>query len=202
MKLKRLLSVVCAVLCMACLCIAPVYADTDGTEMNVAEASKLEIQLGPEWVGVEFQLKTDVGMYPDVIPVGEDGVLRLEIGGSSTYILSCLNSSVAIPEVNEDGTAAEVPSEGDAVTEAPVEDAAPDVEQAPVEQPDAEAPDESAPDVEENTVAGIPVKHLVLFGGGLVLAVGGLIAIRFVSNRRKEGGNGYYDDDEYDDDED
>ena len=61
----------------------------------------LEIQLGQSWAGVEFQLKTDVGMYPGVITVGEDGVLKLEIGGSENYILSCLNSGTSIPVPEE-----------------------------------------------------------------------------------------------------
>ena len=36
---------------------------TDGTELQVAEPASLEIQLGAEWAGVEFDLKTDGGMY-------------------------------------------------------------------------------------------------------------------------------------------
>ena len=61
---------------------------TDGTEMQVLQPQQLEIQLGSNWAGVEFQLKTDAGLYPGTISVGEDGVLRLEIGGSSTYTLT------------------------------------------------------------------------------------------------------------------
>lgn len=72
---------------------------TDGTEMQVLQPQQLEIQLGSNWAGVEFQLKTDAGLYPGTISVGEDGVLRLEIGGSSTYTLTCLNSSAPVPDV-------------------------------------------------------------------------------------------------------
>ena len=36
---------------------------TDGTELQVAEPASLEIQLGAEWAGVEFELKTDAGLY-------------------------------------------------------------------------------------------------------------------------------------------
>ena len=63
---------------------------TDGTEMQVMEAEQLEVQLGKEWTGREFQLKTDAGLYPGTITVGEDGVLRTELGGSSRYILTCM----------------------------------------------------------------------------------------------------------------
>ena len=37
---------------------------TDGTEMQVLQPQQLEIQLGSNWAGVEFQLKTDAGLYP------------------------------------------------------------------------------------------------------------------------------------------
>ena len=57
---------------------------TDGTELQVAEPASLEIQLGADWTGVEFELKTDAGVYPGDVIVGEDGVLRLEIGGSKS----------------------------------------------------------------------------------------------------------------------
>ena len=63
---------------------------TDGTEIQVMEAEQLELQLGKEWAGTEFQLKTDAGLYPGTITVGEDGVLRTELGGSTRYILTCM----------------------------------------------------------------------------------------------------------------
>ena len=66
----------------------PAYADTDGSEIQVVSPSYLEVQLGPAFAGTEFQFRTDTGIYPGLIQVGEDGVLRLEIGGSSHYILS------------------------------------------------------------------------------------------------------------------
>lgn len=62
---------------------------TDGTELQVAEPASLEIQLGADWAGVEFELKTDAGMYPGDVVVGDDGVLRLEIGGSKSYSFDC-----------------------------------------------------------------------------------------------------------------
>ena len=199
-KFKKLITSFGTALCALCLCIAPVYADTDGTELQVTEASTLEIQLGADWAGVEFQLKTDVGMYPNTLSVGDDGVLRLEIGGSSTYILSCLNSTVAVPEAPVAGVEVEVqPTETPVSDEGP--DKEPDAEQNTSEQTDPETPDapeaESEPD--DGTVAGIPIKHIVIFGGGLLLAVGGLIAIKVVSKRREE--HDEYDDDDYEDEE-
>ena len=100
-KLKKILITCTFIMSIFCFCCIPVKADTDGTELNVLAPSKLEIQLGQDWSGVQFQLKTDVGLYPEEITVGEDGVLRLEIGGSSTYILTCLNSEVAAPSPDQ-----------------------------------------------------------------------------------------------------
>ena len=53
-------------LVLLCLCIfmgQTVHADTDGTEIQILEPSYLEIQLGIDWAGTEFQLRTDMGLY-------------------------------------------------------------------------------------------------------------------------------------------
>lgn len=213
-RFKKLMAVLCAAVCAFSLMATPVYADTDGTEIQVAESSQLEIQLGTAWSGAEFQLRTDVGMYPDTIIVGEDGVLRLEIGGSSTYTLTCLNSAVTAPQVGEvdigfvestDTPEAEEPAQTDSAEEAVPDESAP---QDPAGQDETEAEPDAAPTPdeehqdettqEEGTLAGIPIMHIVLFGGGLLLAAGGLIAIRIVSKRREDRDD-YYDD--YDDDD-
>lgn len=154
-----------------------VYAaeGTEGTEMQVLQPQQLEIQLGSDWAGVEFQLKTDAGLYPGTIPVGEDGVLRLEIGGSTTYILTCLNSSTPVPDV----------------VQAPAtDDDTPEIitTQDPGSEPDDEAEQPADTDMnpatEPNTISGIPVLHIVLFGGGLLIAVAALIGMRIASRHR------------------
>ncbi len=193
MKIK-IAKAVALVLAMVCLLCFPVPASaaaqgTDGTELEVIQPQNLEIQLGESWAGVEFELKTDAGMYPGVIIVGEDGILRLEIGGSENYILSCLNSSVEIPIPGETSPAEEV-------TE-PVED--PSEETDPTaETLDAETvPSESLPEeTQEGMLGGIPVKHLVLFGGGLILAIGALVGINFYQKRSGKSNNSEEDDDE------
>jgi len=148
------------------------FADTDGTELQVIKAETLEVQLGEEWAGVQFQLMTDAGIYPEKIVVSDDGILNLELGGSSKYTLSCLNSSVAVPdqdEISED------------------EDKERDVENAAEEkQNDRKSND--------RTVAGIPIAHIVLFSGGMIIAIAGLVIMKFVSRYRSE------DQDEYDED--
>ena len=87
--LQYILSLVCVII--AVLIPQTVFAKdgTDGTELQVMEPEKLEVQLGVDWAGTEFQLKTDAGLYPGTITVDQDGVLRLEIGGSKSYVLSC-----------------------------------------------------------------------------------------------------------------
>ena len=75
----------------------PAFADTDGSEIQVVSPSYLEVQLGPAFAGTEFQFRTDTGIYPGLIQVRGDGVLRLEIRGSSHYILSCVSTGVTTP---------------------------------------------------------------------------------------------------------
>ena len=193
-KIAKAMALLLAMVCIFCF---PVSASataqgTDGTELEVIQPSNLEIQLGESWAGVEFELKTDAGMYPGVITVGEDGVLRLEIGGSENYILSCMNSTVEAPIPGETLPAAEETAPADAsdaeATEAlePAED--------PTEDTAADQTDpEQAP---EGTVAGIPITHIALFGGGLVVAIGALVGIHFY--QKKQQSNRPEDDDEND----
>lgn len=99
-KTKTGIGVMLALLCCILMCTGVVYAtgdDTDGTELQVAQPVILEVQLGPQWAGVEFQLKTAVGLYPGTIAVGQDGILRTELGNSGSYVLSCLTLNAAVP---------------------------------------------------------------------------------------------------------
>mgnify|MGYP004526787341 CR=1 FL=1 len=173
MKSKTVKSflIVLSVLCLLCFPVqvmAETQQGTNGDELQLMEAEQLEIQLGTDWAGVEFQLKTDAGLYPGTIKVGQDGVLRIEIGGSSTYILTCLNSAVEVPEPTQDS--------------------------ATTEQPDSET-QSGTETAEENAVSGVPISHILLFGGGMVIAVGVLVAMHVVKKRRE-------DDTTYDDDDD
>lgn len=157
---KIILLAVITVMCLMCAPVQVLAASdgTNGDEFQLMEAEKLEIQLGEEWAGVEFQLKTDAGLYPRNIAVGGDGVLRLEIGGSKTYILSCLSSAVKTPEPSSNSDATESES-------------------------NKEVPSETA---ESSANAGfkIPVLHIVLFVGGLAVAIGVLIIMSIVKRRR------------------
>ena len=145
-------------LCVAMLCIlcfpvqvlAETKQGTTGDELQLMEAEKLEIQLGTDWAGVEFQLKTDAGLYPGTVKVGQDGVLRMEIGGSKSYILTCMNSAVEVPE----------PTQAPATTEQNSES-------------------------NEKATSGIPTLHIILFAGGMVIAIGTLIVMQVLKKKRE-----------------
>ena len=194
---KNILKCMALVLAMVCILCFPVPASataqgTDGTELEVIQPQNLEIQLGESWAGVEFELKTDAGMYPGVITVGEDGVLRLEIGGSENYILSCLNSTVEVPIPGETLQAEEETTPADESNMEPSENTDPTTDST-----EGIAPNQTDPESEaEGTVAGIPIAHLALFGGGLVVAIGGLIGIHFYQKKRQS--NASDEDDEND----
>lgn len=179
MRKRKALAAMLTVMAMSLMALNA-HADTDGTELQVAEPSQLTIQLGSDWAGVEFQLRTDSGVYPGTVVVDEYGVLSLEIGGSSTYELSCLGSPQAAPTLEPEPS--EAPESEPAETElTPVPSDA--VTPTPDEAGDA------------LTVYGIPVIHLAIFGGGLLVAIILLIALRFSRRRRHRW-------DEYDEDDD
>lgn len=161
-KLTKGILLILSLLCILCIPVTPVYAaqqGTDGSELQVVKAEQLEIQLGTSWSGVEFQLKTDAGVYPGTVKVGTDGVLRLEIGGSSQYILTCINSSTSIPEPEDTANST-------AQTQAP-------------------ATTEQNPESNEKAESGIPTLHIILFAGGMVIAIGTLIVMQILKKKRE-----------------
>ncbi len=185
MKYLKAIAAILALVCILCVPISVSAASqgTNGDELQLMQPQKLEIQLGAEWAGVEFELKTDAGMYPGTIPVGADGVLRLEIGGSESYILTCINSSVKAPTLDET-----VPDAGEPGSD-------------PVQNPEETDSSSEASDITptepegEKTVAGIPVKHIAMFGGGLLVAIGALVGMRFFG--KKNARSEEYEDEEY-----
>lgn len=167
-KIVKAVALILAMLCILCFPIpaSAVSQGTDGTELQVMKPQNLQIHLGEDWAGAGFELTTDAGKYPGIIVVGEDGVLRLEIGGSENYILFCLNSS------------ANFPFTGDELQQE-------EGSEAPTEPDEGTMPVESAPeDSKEGNQVQIPVKHMVLFGGGLILALVALAGIHYSQSKR------------------
>ena len=108
---KRLRLTLLAALCLAmCLCTTA-FADTDGTEPKITQQpDQLVLQLGTRWAGMEFELRTDAGVFPAPIVVDETGVLTMDLGGSTTYTLSCINSTVPIPSLTRPQSRSPIPS--------------------------------------------------------------------------------------------
>ena len=168
---RRLRVTLLAALCLAmCLCTTA-FADTDGTEPKITQQpDQLVLQLGTRWAGVEFELRTDAGVFPAPIVVDETGVLTMDLGGSTTYTLSCINSTVPIPDPE--------PTEPDTP---------PTTQQDPApSQPPTNNTSGS------NTRNVVPV---VFFLAALALAVVGLVAL-FLSRRSARQRYADWDDEE------
>lgn len=160
-----------AMLCLLCFPVqvsATTQQGTNGDELQLVEAQKLEIQLGTEWAGVEFQLKTDAGLYPGTVTVGKDGVLRTEIGGSTAYILTCLNSAVTVSEPTQDSATTEQQGQNNSETD--------------------------IAEIGKTSSTGIPALHIALFAGGMVIAVGVLVAMHMLKKHRET--DSVYDDED------
>ncbi len=188
LKAKPMLLTLAVSLCvLLLLCPVSVYADTDGTELQVTDQpDTLTIQLGQEWAGVEFELKTDAGLYPQPVVVSDAGVLTMELGGSKTYLLSVINSPVATPD------------SGSTESQAPQEPGEEGGQHSQLNQgEDGISANEPPADQDTNLIRGIPNMHLFLFGGGLVVSIAALVAMWIFKRRR----NRYDTEDEDDYDE-
>ena len=164
-RIRRLAASLIATLAVTCFLCPAALADTDGTEIQVAQPDKLVLQLGTRWAGVEFELRTDAGVFPVPVVVDDSGVLKMDLGGSKTYTLTCINSSVPIPDPGtESGSSPEGTQPPDSQT----------ADTVPQDGPAPAAPART-----------IPTTHLVLFFGGLIAAVGGLIVLHVVKKRRE-----------------
>lgn len=196
----------------------PAFADTDGSEIQVVSPSYLEVQLGPAFAGTEFQFRTDTGIYPGLIQVGGDGVLRLEIGGSSYYILSCVSTGMTTPgyipqpEITSPPMSTPyVPDYQSAAQVAPVTQTDPVVQIEPVTQvqstplPVQSASEEYAPEptsyeqpveeivyYEEGTFPAVPMDYLLILIAGLLVCIAVLICLKLASPKSS-------DDDDFDD---
>ena len=75
-KMKTGIGVMLALLCCILMCTGFVYAtgdDTDGTELQVAQPVILEVQLGPQWAGVELPAQDDAAFIRHDCR-GQDGI--------------------------------------------------------------------------------------------------------------------------------
>lgn len=147
------------------------FADTDGTEPKIVQQpDQLILQLGTRWAGVEFELRTDAGIFPAPVVVDENGVLTMDLGGSTTYTLSCINSTAPIPDPG--------PEQSD-----PPPSVSPD--------PTPEVPSSPQPETGNNSLP-LPA---VIFLVGLAVAGGAFIALH-ITKKRQDYGYDEWEDDE------
>jgi hypothetical protein len=188
--------------------VLKVYADTDGKELRTTkQPDKLILKLGTDFAGAEFELRLDSGVFPAPVRADKSGVLTMELGGSKTYTLAFIKS-VIVTEPPKPKPAEPEPIPNPTLSD--ITKTAPDVQEERMDEtdeiiiPEPETLEttetveitESAADPEPPGNS-IPLLHLILFLGGLILAVGGFIIIRGIKRRRE-----YYGDDseyEYDD---
>lgn len=173
--MKKTIAMILFVVALLSLTIIPVSAKegTEGDELQILQPEQLEIQLGAELAGARFSLKTDAGMYPGTVVADEHGTMRMEIGGSKTYVLTRLTSTQAAPLPEQAETVPGTEAATGSETEAPGETKTGKL--VPIEE--AEKP------VEKDNA--IPTTHIILFVGGAVLCIAFLVA-SFVLKRRRE----------------
>ncbi len=69
------------VMVMTAVLTPAAYADTNGTEPKITQQpDQLVLRLGTRWTGVEFELRTDTGIFPVPVVVDECGYSSKEIG--------------------------------------------------------------------------------------------------------------------------
>lgn len=163
------------------LALAPAaLADTSDTTQKITQQpDQLVLQLGVRWAGVEFELRTDAGVFPVPVVVNESGVLRMDLGGSTTYTLSCIDSTVPIPSpvAGEMPSNETTPPEKDVPVQAPPQTSAPEPAPAP-------APSQQ----------NIPLVPLVVFLVGLAAVGGGMIAYWVLKRQQAEAYDEWEDD--------
>lgn len=96
--MRKMFALILTIMVLFC-CAIPTFAEdvpnqgVEGDVIQVLEPEIVEVQLGKEFANQGFKLKLDYGEYPNTIYADEKGVLRLELGGSSEYIITRVNET-------------------------------------------------------------------------------------------------------------
>ena len=160
---NRLFPMLITVMVLTAVLTPAAYADTDGTEPKIVQQpDQLVLQLGTRWAGVEFELRTDAGIFPVPVVVDEYGILTMDLGGSTTYTLSCIHSTAPIPDQEPEQT-----------------DPPPPVSSEPAPT----APDNPSPQ-QEVEKGGIPLPAVIFLVG--LAAVGGVFIALHITKKRQE----------------
>ena len=188
-KIKAIKSFILAVIIIGisvASAILVVHADTDGNELRTTnQPDKFVILLGAEWAGAEFELKLDSGVFPVPLKTNESGVITMDLGGSKTYTLTLLQPVIEPNPVDTVQNSSNNP-ETEMNTEPPTS-----------KSDNSEESDktENEPEIETDNLPdnAPPVLPMILFLGGLMLAVSGLFVMRAMKKSREYHEN----DDEY-----
>lgn len=168
---NRLFPMLITVMVLTAVLTPAAYADTDGTEPKITQQpDQLVLQLGTRWAGVEFELRTDAGIFPVLVVVDEYGILTMDLGGSTTYTLSCIHSTAPIPDSEPEQTDPSPPAVSDPVPEAPV------------------SPQK------EGQQGGLPIPAVIFLVGLAVVA--GVIATLHITKKRQEYAYDEWEDEE------
>lgn len=106
MRVKLLKGILTAfsLICVLCITVMPIYAEPQGTGWDGNAGHRASETGDSAWCRLGWSRVSAKNGFWDVsrnLAVGEDGVLRMELGGSKSYVLTCMNSSVAAPEVTQ-----------------------------------------------------------------------------------------------------
>lgn len=171
-RIRDRLTAILAAAMLALMVTPAALADTDESTVRVAkQPDQLVLQLGVRWAGVEFELRTDAGLFPVPVVVDESGVLTMDLGGSTTYTLSCMSSTVPIPDPEQSQSADPQPF--------------PSATVEPVQQQPAPAPAQQS----------MPAWPVTIFLVGLA-GIGGAFAALQISKRRQEDYDDWEDEEE------
>lgn len=185
-RLCRLLCFFTALLFLLLPLVLPAHADTGEATLQITDQpAKLILQLGPGWAGTQFELRTDAGVYPGTVVVGENGLLQLELDGSKAYTLSRVQAAPQSSATTTPGNKA-APAETSSATEAtePTTDVVLDDFLAALTEPDTDAPAEQSTQEDDPAPQAVPIKHILVFGGGIIAAVIALIVLSTLKKRR------------------
>ncbi len=120
----------------------------------------LEINLGADNAGAEFYFKTDAGIMPGTLAADQNGVLTLELGGSSKYILTYAAAAAGMPSTSEND---------ESTTAEPASD-----EETGYAEPTTEAS-------ESEGAKKPPLKDMLIFFGGIAICGGFLLGSKIYS---------------------
>jgi hypothetical protein len=158
--MNKLHSIIAACVCALLLIVLAVPGFASAADPATGSPT-VEINLGADNAGAEFYYKTDAGVMPGTLKADSNGVIAIELGGSSRYILTYAGAATGMPSVTE-------PEETSS---------ADNMEPSETHSAETEATQEATSDNGNKP----PVKDMIIFFAGLVLCGGFLLGSKVFS---------------------